>query len=149
MEDAQRHLGGVAGHSGDAAEYLQWLCFRGRDAGGPWVLWLQSFEVDGPLIGGFQWEHVPNDAKFDRRCQALPPGVASLRLPLALRPGMTEAEATSVIGKPSLKNGETALYLYEHDLSLHHMPYTADNSVAMVYHRGKLQAIAAIWSIID
>lgn len=149
LEDAQRHLGGVAGHSGDAAEYLQWLCLRGRDAGGPWVLWLQSFEVDGPTIGGFQWERVPAGAKFDRRCHALPTGTTSLRLPLPLRLGMTDAEVRRVLGDPSIRVGPTSFYLYEHDLGLDRMSYTADNSVAMVYHRGKLKAIAAIWSIID
>jgi hypothetical protein len=149
MEDAQRHLGGTAGSSGDASESLGWLCFSGRDAGGPWVLWLESFEVDGPTIGGFQWERVPEGARFDRRCHALPAGGTSVRLPLPLRLGMTDAEVREVLGNPSVGSRKTSFYLYEHDLTVNHVPYTADNSIAMMYQRGKLKAIAVIWSIIS
>lgn len=58
LEALPARFGGEIGSQGDAADSLGWLCLHGSDAVGPWVLWLESGEIDGPYVGGFQWRRV-------------------------------------------------------------------------------------------
>src|ERR1700687_2526909 len=58
MQEVEQHFGGVIGQRGDASEALEWLCFHGADAVGGWVLWLESGEINGDSVGGFQWQRL-------------------------------------------------------------------------------------------
>jgi len=53
MDDVRVRLRGTIGHSGDAGDYVEWLCFRGTDPKRRWVLWLESGEIDGSMVGSF------------------------------------------------------------------------------------------------
>lgn len=141
---AQEHFGGTVGHRGDAGEALAWICLYRLDDSAPWVLWLESSEIDGPTIGGFQWQSLEKGAKIDRRCKALDEKMGTVELlPNPLHLGMTEAEVERVLGKPTTKYRDSVLYFHEHDLTIRKEPYTLDNDVLIVYKNGRVWAIAA------
>src|ERR1017187_8589414 len=52
LESAKNHFEGTIGYRGDAGEARGWLCLYGTGANGPWILWLNSYEINGATIGG-------------------------------------------------------------------------------------------------
>ena len=141
LKTAQARLGGDIGQKGDASEYNAWLCLHGVDERGPWVLWLQSGEIDGPYIGGFQWRRAPPEAQFDRRCQALGEADSQIKMPTGLRLGISEAKVLHTLGKPNLRKGDTFLYEHEHNGTIGREPYTSVNSVIVELRHGLVWAI--------
>ncbi len=141
LKATRARFGGGIGQKGDAGEYAAWLCLQGGDEAGPWVLWLESGEIDGPYVGGFQWRRVPVDAQFDPRCQAPGKADSEIRVPTGLRLGMTEAKVLKILGKPTLRKGDTLVYEHEHNEIIRNEPYTSVNSVIVVLRRGVVLAI--------
>ena len=132
-------VGGSIGHRGDAGNSLAWLCYYGADAEGRWALWLESSEIAGGTVDGFILQRLDGDARMDRRCGNLQ--TDRVELPLALRLGMTEAEARKVLGPPTLKFRGTLVFHHEHTETLHNEPYTASNTVYLVLRKGVVWAI--------
>lgn len=127
------------GRRGDAGDSVRWLCFHGSDSGGQWALWLESYEIDGGTVGGFEWQQIGNGAVFDRRCRTLSAG--SVELPRGLRLGLTSEEVKTVLGRPTAARGEVAIYVHSHKLSLRGKPFTSENVVQVVFRQGKVQSI--------
>ena len=75
---------GTMDSKGDAAEFYQWLCFRGGNQPDRWALWLVSGEIDGGNVGSFEWRRIPARAVIDKRCVRLN---EEPQLPLALKLG--------------------------------------------------------------
>jgi hypothetical protein len=143
LAEAKKHFGGVIGSSGDAAETLAWLCLRGNDGAGQWVLWLYSGEINGPAIGGFQWQRVSPDLRLDSRCKYLATRNGPVELPVHLHLDMTEEEVDAEIGPPSRRYRDSAIYSYERSLTLHNEPYTLRDDVLITYRGGRVSVIAA------
>jgi hypothetical protein len=138
--DMQRKFGGTIGKRGDAADFLAWLCLAGRDSSGRWVLWLMSGEIDGPSVGSFQWQRLEPSAQLDNRCQALPPAT-DVRLPIAIRLGIKQAAVENILGRPSARRGDAALYEHEHNLTIKDIPYTSENTVEVDFRDGIVRSI--------
>jgi hypothetical protein len=83
-----------------------------------------SGEIDGGTVGGFRWQHVDGNAKFDMRCQMLPAGQRSVELPIALKLGTTEAGVEHIFGQPTARLGNALFYQHEHGATIHNAPYT-------------------------
>jgi hypothetical protein len=145
----RKHFGGTLGSRGDAGEALAWLCLYRRDKGASWVLWLESFEIDGPTIGGFRWQQLDNNSKMDERCQPLRGNDSSLNLPLALCLGMKEADVVATLGQPSKRSGNTVIYVHEHDLTIRSEPYTVSNDVIITYRAGRIWAVEVTHSTVS
>ncbi len=96
---------------------------------------------DGPTVGGFQWRRVPMTANFDGRCQALPDRDSEVDLPIELRLGGTETEVLQVLGRPTVRKGNTVIYEHEHEEPIHNEPYTFMNTVTVVLRHGLVWAI--------
>ncbi|SRR5579864_6543022 len=143
LQGMQTRFGGEVGSEGDAATSLGWLCLHGSDAAGPWVLWLESGEMDGPNIGAFQWRRVASTAEFDERCQGLPDGKSKVELPISLRLGIPEAEVVRMLGRPSSRKDGTLPYEHEHKESIRGESYTSLNVVIVVIRNGVVWAIEA------
>jgi hypothetical protein len=141
LEAIQAHFGGEIGSEGDASESLGWLCLHGSDAVGRWVLWLESGEIDGPTVGGFQWRRVPDAVQFDERCRRLPDTSSNVEMPIELRLGATETKVLQILGQPTVRKGDTLIYAHEHEESLHNEPYTSTNTVTVVLRYGGVWAI--------
>lgn len=141
LTDAQRRFGGSIGQSGDAGEFLQWLCLYKRNAEDGWVLWLTSGEIDGGSIGGFVWLHMSAAQRIDSRCTELNAEKATVMLPIPLKLNMTRDTVEQLLGKPSGRFHETFTYLHEHKGTIRHAPYTWENSIDIVYKRELVQAI--------
>lgn len=141
LADAQRRFGGSLGHSGDAGDFLQWLCLYKRNADDGWVLWLTSGEIDGGSIGGLVWLHMGANQKVDSRCTELSAEQATVTLPIPLKLNMTRDTVEQLLGKPSGSFHETFTYLHEHKGTIKRTPYTWENSIEIVYRRGLVQAI--------
>jgi hypothetical protein len=105
------------------------------------VLWLESGEVDGPTVGGFQWRRVPATANFDTRCRELPDWDSKVKLPIGLHLGGRETQVLQVLGQPTLRKGNTLIYEHEHDELIHGEPYTSMNTVIVVLRHGVVWAI--------
>jgi hypothetical protein len=141
---AQKHFGGVLGHRGDASEALGWICLYLLDGTVPWVLWLYSGEIDGPAIGGFQWQQLESGARMDRRCRTLDMKTGTVELlPSPLRLGMTAVQVERILGKPSGKYRDRLFYDHEQNLTIRNEPYTLDNDVLIVFRNGQVWAIEA------
>jgi hypothetical protein len=137
----QEKFGGELGSEGDAGDFLAWLCLRGSDETGPWVLWLESSEIDGGGIGAFQWRRVARDAKFDKRCAVLPGVLRVVELPVPLHLGMAEAKVVQLLGRPTARQGKALLDIKEHEGLLHGVPFWEYNAVTLVIRDG------AVWVI--
>ena len=98
------------GRRGDANDALGWICLTGRDAGGRWVLWLESGEIHGGAIGAFQLRRIGAAERIDSRCVS---SRADIRTLAAVRLGMSRADVKRLLGEFS---GTPAMvsYLYEH-----------------------------------
>lgn len=147
LDVVAKRLKVATGHQGDASEFLAWLCLQGNDRQGPWGLWLTSSEIDGPMIGGFQLEHLTPGAALDSRCGSFNDPSRSISLPIPIQLGMTEAQVQAVLGKPSSRYGETSIYVHERDLQLHGESYSADNSVILSYKNGVLWRVVVDYTI--
>jgi hypothetical protein len=144
MKKVQRRFGGTFGAEGDAGDSLEWLCLRGGDAAGRWVLWLKSGEMDDGTVGSFQWRRVPRDAKFDERCGVLSKADDRVELPIALRLGMSEADVLDVLGQPTGRYGNTLLYVHKHEGLNNNQEFTALNTVSVVVRDGAVWAIEVL-----
>jgi hypothetical protein len=142
LAQAQRHFGAVVGSRGDASEALAWICLRGSDDKGTWALWLYSGEIDGPAIGGFQWQRISQGLHLDRRCKLLSSQQGSVELPIHVSLGMSKAEVVAALGRPSGMFRNLAIYSHEHDVELHNEPYTVDNDVIIEYREAAVSTIA-------
>jgi hypothetical protein len=143
LEAAQKILGGAIGSRGDAGDALGWLCLKGADADGKWVLWLESGEIDGPNIGGFEWLSVAPNAVFDPRCHSVRKADGGVKFPVPIRLNMSESQLLSLLGPPTKKWGDTVFYLHEHEEMVGKEPFTASNSVKVVIHSGRVTKIQA------
>lgn len=140
MKDAQRHLGGEIGTKGDAAEALKWLCYHGRDDHSPWVLWLESGEMDADYVGTFQWQRLTSDEVF-AHCREVSGPAPIVTLSVSLGLGANEADVLTTLGPPSFGNDKSLIYFHEHDLMVRGKPYTASNVVAIHLRNGLVWAI--------
>jgi hypothetical protein len=140
LEAMQTRFGGKIGSQGDAADSLGWLCLYGSDAIGPWVLWLESGEIDGPYIGAFQWHRVSRSAQFDERCSALP-DASEVELPVDIGLGTSEQKVLEILGRPTSRRGNTLLYEHEHDALIRGEQFFSSN-VVIVALRGRV-----VWAI--
>jgi len=143
LEAMQQRFGGTIGAEGDASESLHWLCLRGSDEAGPWVLWLESGEIDGPYVGGFEWLRVPGFAQFDERCAALP-DTSRVELPINLRLGISESRVVHLLGHPTYRKGRVLAYEHEHDEIIRGEPFISDNGVYVTIRNGVVWAIQ-VW----
>ena len=143
IADVQAHLGGTIGHRGDAGDSLSWLCFQGVEGSGSWVLWLESGEINGGTVGGFQWLRLGRDATPDKRCKRLPNSVPGVKLPHRLHPGMTEAAVLKALGTPTIRQGGKLIFLHEHKESIRGQTYNSMNMVTVVLRAGVVTAIEA------
>jgi hypothetical protein len=137
----QKRLGGTIGHSGDASESLEWLCFHGSDRKGRWIFWLQSGEVNGDSVGGFQWRRMERGEEPDSRCQKLEQKEHSIELPIPLQLGMTKTEATRKLGTPTAQRRGLLTYYHEHQETIDNSPFTASNVVEILLRDGVVSAI--------
>ncbi len=144
LEDVRKHFGGTIGSDGDAGDFQAWLCLRGGDPNGPWILWLTSGETDGPAIGGFEWKRLSPSEVPDRRCRLVSQGSGGIQLPLAIHPGMTEVDVRRVLGRPTVALGMTLFFFHEHQEMIHQLPFTAENAIAIVFRDGKVSVIQ-VW----
>jgi hypothetical protein len=143
MKQVQERFGGTYGTQGDAGNSLAWLCLSGHDVGGPFVLWLKSGEMDAGTVGSVQWRRVPNEARLDARCGSLSEA-DKVNLPLSLRPGMSQSELFEVLGRPTVRNGNTLLYVHEHDEVGKSGPFTVLNTVSIVLQDDAVWAIEVL-----
>lgn len=143
MGNVKKRLGGEFGQKGDAGDALAWLCFRGTDSMGGWVLWLESGEIDGDTVGSFQWQRLSTRDVLDPRCQA-PKGAASaLKLPLSLSLGTEKTKVLKILGAPTSIDADRLIYLHEHEGTIKGELFTASNIVVVHLRNGIVWAIQA------
>jgi hypothetical protein len=140
-EAAQQHLGATIGHSGDAGDSLKWMCFHGADSKAKWIFWLQSNEVNGDNVGGFQWQLLERGQQPDPRCQDVAHEGHAVELPIRLQLGMTEAEVKKILGAPTVRRGGLLTYFHEHQITIDKSPYTASSIVDILLSDGRVSAI--------
>jgi hypothetical protein len=141
MEDVRTTLGGTIGHMGDAGESLYWLCFDGMDSSGRWVLWLESGEINGGRVGGFQWQRLDEDEMLDPRCRMLLD--AKVELPIALGLGAAESKVLKTLGRPTARHGIRLFYEHEHEESFQGEPFTSMNEMAFLLRDTRVWAMEA------
>lgn len=146
LEDARRHFKGTTGSHGDASEAEAWLCLTGTGANGPWIFWLQSFEINGATIGGFQWRSLSPNQTPDHRCKLLTKEAGRIELPLALHPGMAESEVRKILGPPTALRGKTLIYCHSLQEIIDKQTYDVANNIAVVLRDGVVQTIEVVKS---
>ncbi len=108
LADAASHFNAKIGYQGDASEALSWVCLQGGTRAGPWALWLESGEIDGPTIGGFLLLPRPGSGWLDHRC--IPLRDAAISLPIPLQIGMSGAQVVAALGPPTSQSENHILY---------------------------------------
>jgi hypothetical protein len=91
-----------------------------------------SGKIDGGTVGGFRWQRLNSRVEADARCQMLSDSPNAVKLPIALRLGVSEAEVLSVLGAPSARLGKTMFYLHEHHVTIRDEPYTEMNTLSVL-----------------
>ncbi len=145
---AQKLLGGTVGAQGDAADWEAWLCYHGRNSDSRWILWLLSSEVDNERVSGVQWMQLSPSQIPDRRCKLIP-GDESVRLPIPIRPAMSQSEVQQVLGKPTLIWRNLLEYSHEHNQTIEQIEYTVTNDVNLIFESGKVRSIQVWRSVIN
>ena len=113
LDSLQARLGaGPIGQAGDAASFVEWLCFSGGIGPDRWVLWLEAGETDAGTVGSFHMVSVRPEAQVDRRCTQLQPA-GSLVLPKGLKVGLDDSTVHRLLGSPSARVGDTSIYYFE------------------------------------
>jgi hypothetical protein len=140
LETMQVRFGGKIGAQGDAAESLMWLCLHGNDTTGPWVLWLDSDELDGPYVGGYRWQRAFKSTQFDQRCAALP-DTAGVELPISLTLGMSERQVLHTLGPPTFQKSGVLFYEHEHTEMIRGEEFTSSNEVTVALRNGVVWVI--------
>lgn len=151
INDVRQRLGGVIGRKGDAGDASEWLCFRGADANGRWVLWLENGEIDGDFVGSFQWQRLSNRDVLDGRCRVLGKGDSLVQLPLSLGLGIRSSEVLKRLGPPTSRDGERLVYVHEHEAGEARAgdPFISSNIVVVHIRNGLVWAIQASKTISD
>jgi hypothetical protein len=145
LSDLQKRFGGAIGTKGDAGDFLQWLCFANGNHSRPWVLWLESGEMDDGTVAGFHWSRLAREAKVDGRCRQLGESEARVQLPLAIRPAMVEKEVFAILGSPTARKGNSRLYVHEHEESVKGETFFNTNTVELSLRNGRLTSIG-VWN---
>lgn len=148
LADVQAKLGGTLGHVGDAGDFLSWLCVRGADQRGRWVLWLESAEIDEDLVGSFQLRRIPRTARVDRRCTTLQDAAAVVELSIKLELGMPRVRVLQILGQPSVETGHTLIYLHQHEEiktgdPTDPRPFPVRNNLVILLRQSTVHAIGA------
>lgn len=139
IRDVASHFNDVIGKRGDAGEFVQWVCLNGGDGAGTWVLWLESGEIEGGMVGSFRWQRLDTGAVLDRRCRKLQEG--GVALPNHLRLGLTDSEVLKILGPPTVRRSNRFIYVHEHMESIHGQPYTSLNVVAILFRDRLVQTL--------
>jgi hypothetical protein len=137
ISDIAAKFSAPIGHKGDGGDFVQWVCFRGADPGGDWVLWLKSGEINGGTIGSFRWQRI-GAAVLDRRCRTLS---GAVELQNQLRLGLAQADVLKDLGSATVWGADKAVYVHEHAETVHGEPYTSMNIVEVFFRRGEVEAI--------
>lgn len=143
LKQVQERFGGTFGNQGDAGDSLEWLCLSGRDGGGRFVLWLKSGEMDTGMVGSFQWRRITSEARVDARCGTLS-GVDKVKLTIPLHPGISESQLFETLGQPTVRYGNTLLYVHEHDELGKNGLFTVLNTVSIVLRDGGVWAVEVL-----
>jgi hypothetical protein len=64
--------------------------------------------------------------------------------PLSLHPGMAQSELFEALGQPTVQNGNTLLYVHEHDEESKNELFTVLNTVSIVLRDNKVWAIEVL-----
>jgi hypothetical protein len=129
---------GPMGHTGDAGDFVQWLCFTGGIAQNRWVLWLDAGEMDAGDVAGFHMVAVPPDAQVDHRCSELQP-VDTPVLPKGLNVGLDDSTVHRLLGPPSTVVGDTSIYYFQRKPPAK----PVGTRVILVTERGRVVQVAA------
>jgi hypothetical protein len=108
----ERRFGLTRGQSGDAGDFLQWVCLSGSDARGNWILWLQGGEVNGNEVGGFVLHRVESRRAVDTRCRRTTEAIV---IPTGLWLGMSAQAVSGILGTPGRTKGAVSRWAFEHE----------------------------------
>lgn len=104
LADVQRTVGaGLIDHQGDAGESIYWLCYT---SGNERIWIIADGEMGGSThaVTGISAQHLPK-AKAEADCPSLPRTYRPASLQRGLWLGLTEAEASKILGAPSHLEG--------------------------------------------
>jgi hypothetical protein len=145
IRETSRRYRTKLGHEGDAADFVQWLCFVGGREEQRWALWITSGEIDGDRVSDFSIRRIGSDAEVDSRCRSLSTSFEEpTTSPSKLRLGMSESDLTLALGEPTARRGDFLFYAHSHDLKLHNEPYTLMNTITVRVKDGVVIAIK-VW----
>ena len=142
IENVRAKFAATIGSTGDAAESFTWICAQGTDPDGRWALWLAHGE-DGDNVDSFQWRRLFPHEKADGRCPILAQSARGVELPGPIRLGTVRRQVLVVLGRPTVEQENTLVYVHEHPASIHGQNYTSHNSVVILLRQGAVYAIAA------
>jgi hypothetical protein len=149
LENAANHFGEPIERRGDAGTAEGWICLQGSDAGGRWIFWLSSFEINGQAIGGIEWSRLAANESADPRCKIVGKNGTGIQLPVALHLGMKEAEVRSLLGQPTTVREHTLIYCHRHEEVINQRTYDASNDVAIVLRDGRVWIIQTTKTVVD
>lgn len=144
LKAVQEHFGAEIGHEGDASESVQWVCLTGQTEGQAWILWLESSEIDGGKVGGFQIRRIGEDVRVDPRCRKADDTFAFVAVPKSVHVGMTERDLLKILGEPTTRNRHALFFAHEHKVVIGSEAYESDNNIVVVLLEGKVYAVQ-VW----
>ena len=144
MTELRKQYRAEIGQQGDASEFLQWVCMTGTADGQRWVLWLESGEIDGGNVSGFQLRRIGGQLKLDTRCRTIGASANISTMPNILTVGMTESEVVKVLGTPTARKPNFLYYEHQRKTVIRSEPYDVVNNVTLVLRNGVAWAIQ-VW----
>jgi hypothetical protein len=132
------------GHQGDASEFLQWVCLTGMTDGQRWVLWLESGEIHGGNLGGFQLRRIGGQVKLDTRCRTINAPASISTMPNMLTVGMRERDVVKVLGTPTARKPNFLYFEHHRKIVIRGEPYDIVNTVTLVLRDGVVWAFE-VW----
>ncbi len=132
-------------HRGDAGASLYWLCYRFKEGAATRQLYVTAHgEMGGPehFVGGAVLKEKISD---ETDCPRLPSKLLPVRSDIGLGLGSREQDFLLRLGKPDMRAGDRALWMFERETHLGGSPetWTVLQTVEVEFRKGK----AAILSL--
>lgn len=144
LAELEKQYRAEIGQQGDASEFLEWVCMTGTTDGQRWVLWLESGEIDGGNVGGFQLRRIGGQVQLDTRCRTVDAPALIWTMPNSLAVGMRESEVIKTLGKPTGRKSNILYYEHQRKTVIRGEPYDVVNTVTLVLRDGVVWAIQ-VW----
>jgi hypothetical protein len=125
---------------GDAANYVQWICYTTHDIVGPINIKLSAFEIDGGIASDI---HAFRIGAADKACPELPTNFTPIRLNNNLWIMTRSSDVFRVFGKPTRRDGDWMHYETDRKIKIRGEDWVEHGMLSLRFWKGRVIELRA------